>query len=150
MVSQRKGTEKTFCDLTSTESKNGHSINVNKYCKDSGNFTIHDVSRAENTVELLSTFVGKLQSQKENILALRSQLFNANSILRKVWKANEMKFYDTEIETHENMIKVMSDKHDRVAATARQLKERFFSRDVGEADERRSKRRKSENKKKPQ
>ena len=49
--------------------------------------------------------------------------------------------------TYENMIKVMSDKRDRVEGTARQLKGRFFYRDVGEAEERISKKRKCENKK---
>jgi hypothetical protein len=46
------------------------------------------VSRAENTKDLLSRFLKKLCGHKENLLTLRAQLFDANSILKKVWKAN--------------------------------------------------------------
>ncbi len=95
-VSKRKQDEKTFCDLNSTDSKNGKSINVNKHSEDSGNFTTYDVSRAENT-NILSECFEKLCGCKENLLALRAQLLDANSILKKVWKANEMKFYDSSI-----------------------------------------------------
>jgi hypothetical protein len=125
-------------------------MNVNKYLKDSvsGNFTSYDVSRAENTKDLLSRFLKKLCGHKENLLALRAQLFDANYILKRVWKANELKFYDSEISVYANMIKVVSEKHDKVEATAILLRRRFLLKDVDEAEERRSKKRKKENKKK--
>ena len=146
-VSKRKDHERTFNDLNSSDSKNGNSINVNKYSKDNVNFTSCDVSRAENTKEHLTTVLEKFEAHRENLLALRAQLFNANSILKKIWKANELKFYDKEISCYANMIKIMSEKLDEVTATSVLLRRRFFFKDVDEAKERLSKKRKKENKK---
>ena len=90
----------------------------------------------------------KLEAHRENLLALRAQLFDANSILKKIWKANELKFYDKEISSYAKMIKIMSEKLEEVTATSVLLRRRFFFKDVDEAKERLSKKRKKENKKK--
>ena len=73
-------------------------------------------------------------------------LFDPNAILKKIWKANELKFYDSEISVYDNLIKVVSEKHDKVTATSVLLRRRFFFEDVDEAKERWSKKRKQEKK----
>ena len=99
---------------------------------------------AENTREYLLKFLEKLLAHKENLLAFRAQLFDANAILKKIWKANELKFYDLEISVYDNMIKVVSEKHDKVTATSVLLRHKFIFKDVDEAKERWSKKRKQE------
>ncbi|CAB4016338.1 Hypothetical predicted protein [Paramuricea clavata] len=64
----------------------------------------------------------------------KAQLLDANSILKKVWKANESKFYDSEISVYANMFKVVSEKYGRVEATAILLRRRFLLKDMDEAE----------------
>ena len=97
-------------------------------------FTVNDVKRAENTCKMFEDFIQKIKIAKKYLLDLWANLFDTSCVLREIWKANELAFYDREIQVLTEMIDLMLSKQEKIITTSNSLKRKFNERDADEEE----------------
>ena len=116
--------EKSFDDLIDN-GKSGNAFNVKKYSSEStGGLCAKDLRRAENSFDILSSLLKKIDNLKSSLNNYRANLFSINH-KNKDWKVDELQFYDKLIakcSTMEIEVNVTSSK---VNATVRNLESNF-------------------------
>ena len=137
-------TEKYHKELVE-EGKSGYGINVKKYTQtELTGLTAQDVKRIENTIAELNRHMQKLNSHKLTVNSYRTNLFDTDIQIR-IWKANELSFYDQLLKKYSEMGVEIEKKVSQMNVLGNNLKRKFSASNVLSEEEKRKKRRKIQN-----
>ena len=108
-------------------------------------FTVKDIRRSENTVEILKELLLKIKDASSKIVQYRSHLFDTNHKIKSSWKVNEMKFYDAQLETYSKMENATELAIGKINSIKLDLKRKFTTSSADMEEDKRIKKRKQEN-----
>ena len=134
----------SFENIFNDESRDGNAKNVQKFTSEMKPFKTGDRAKALAAHGMIEKLLAKANDIRCTIFEKRSSLFNkVNEV--KPWKANELKFYDNNLEELKSMKVKLEESHTKVITNCNLLSRKISSISDAEKEPKRKRKRAQEN-----